>query len=121
VLRDLAQRVLVLHLGKVMEQASAAELLETPRHPCTRMLIAERGNMTGSQPGEVIEETPSGCVFRVRCPMADELCAREVPHLRRVGPTAHAACHYVEGTQDGTGPDYDKAHTGPWARRLATS
>jgi peptide/nickel transport system ATP-binding protein len=35
-------------------------------------------------------------VFRTRCPMADELCAREVPHLRKVGEASYAACHFVQ-------------------------
>ena len=49
-------------------------------------------------------DPPSGCVFRTRCPMADELCARETPHLRRVGEGSYAACHFVQDPASGELP-----------------
>ncbi|HUS24457.1 MAG TPA: oligopeptide/dipeptide ABC transporter ATP-binding protein [Candidatus Binatia bacterium] len=99
VVRHLSHRVLVMYLGKVVEQAPAAELFARPRHPYTRALLAARPGapadalLEGELPSPA--DPPSGCVFRTRCPMRDELCAREVPWLRRVGDQAHAACHYV--------------------------
>jgi oligopeptide transport system ATP-binding protein len=107
VVRHLCHRVLVMYLGRVMEQASAAELFAQPRHPYTRALLAA---VPGAGVGRPLPDAelpsplspPSGCVFRTRCPMADDLCAREVPYLRRVGERSHAACHYVQGGAPGT-------------------
>jgi oligopeptide transport system ATP-binding protein len=100
VVQQLCQRVLVMYLGRIVEQAAAAELFGRPRHPYTRAMLAA---VPGAADGAVLEgeppspaDPPSGCVFRTRCPMADELCAREVPHLRRVGERAYAACHFVQ-------------------------
>jgi oligopeptide transport system ATP-binding protein len=100
VVRQLCQRVVVMYLGRVMEQAPANEVFARPRHPYTRALIAAVPG-AGTQPpleGELPNpsDPPSGCVFRTRCPMADELCARETPHLRKVGEASYAACHFVQ-------------------------
>jgi len=100
VVQQLCRRVLVMYLGRVMEQATAAELFARPRHPYTRALLAAVPGRTPAVPleGELPNpsDPPSGCVFRTRCPMADELCARETPHLRRVGEGSYAACHFVQ-------------------------
>jgi len=106
VVRDLCHRVLVMYLGRVMEQAPAAELFARPRHPYTRALLAATpgaGALPTPLAGELPSpaDPPSGCVFRTRCPMADDLCAREAPYLRRVGERSHAACHYVQGGEPG--------------------
>jgi len=96
-----------MYLGRVMEQAPAAELFARPRHPYTRALLAAvpgpgvpPAPLAGELPSPA--DPPSGCVFRTRCPMADDLCAREAPYLRRVGERSHAACHYVQGGEAGT-------------------
>ena len=109
VVRQLCHRVLVMYLGRVMEQASSEELFGQPRHPYTRALLAAvpgsgaaREPLSGELPSPA--NPPSGCVFRTRCPMADDLCAREVPYLRRVAERSHAACHYVHGETAGGTP-----------------
>ena len=112
VVQQLCRRVLVMYLGRVMEQATSAELFARPRHPYTRALLAAvpRVEPDGSPPalleGELPSpaDPPSGCVFRTRCPMADELCARETPHLRRVGEGSYAACHFVQDPAAGKLP-----------------
>jgi oligopeptide transport system ATP-binding protein len=113
-LRDVTQRMLVLHLGKVMEQGSSHEVVDTAHHPCTRALLQAGGTLAGEATSAAA--ATSGCVFRVTCPMADEMCAREVPHLRRVGPTGHAACHYVEGVRDAATGEFENPRAE--ARRL---
>jgi oligopeptide transport system ATP-binding protein len=95
--REECHRVLVMYLGRVMEQGSSEELFAQPRHPYTRALVTG-APIEGEAPDPA--HPPGGCVFRTRCPMADELCAREVPYLRRVGESGHAACHYVQGALD---------------------
>ena len=100
VVRQICQRVLVMYLGRVMEQAPAEELFARPRHPYTRALLAAVPGPNGGVPLEgdlpSASDPPSGCVFRTRCLMADELCARETPHLRKVGEASYAACHFVQ-------------------------
>ncbi len=96
VLSALCQRVLVMSLGRVLEQGEVTEMFARPRHPYTRALLAT--DLQGERPDP--SNPPSGCVFRTRCAMADELCSRETPYLRRVSESGHAACHYVHGAAD---------------------
>jgi oligopeptide transport system ATP-binding protein len=122
VVRHLCQRALVMYLGRVMEQAPVDELFAQPRHPYTRALLASAGGAGAPEElaaGELPSpaDPPSGCVFRTRCPMADELCAREVPYLRRLGDRRHAACHYVQGEPDAPGAVLREGVTGA-ARRV---
>ncbi|MGQ0586123.1 MAG: oligopeptide/dipeptide ABC transporter ATP-binding protein [Gammaproteobacteria bacterium] len=108
VIQQACRRVLVMYLGRVMEQTTAEELFARPRHPYTRALLA---SMPGAEPGrhpvaldgEMPDplDPPSGCVFRTRCPMADDVCARDTPHLRKVGEGAYAACHFVQDPSEG--------------------
>jgi oligopeptide transport system ATP-binding protein len=99
-------RVLVLYLGRVMEIAGCDALFSACRHPYTRALIraapipdpvAARARRSAPLEGEIPSPlfAPSGCVFRTRCPMAIDRCAREVPMLRSVGDS-QVACHRAE-------------------------
>ncbi len=103
-------RVLVLYLGRVMETAGCDTLFSAARHPYTRALmraapipdpIAARKRRSAPLEGEVPSPlfAPSGCVFRTRCPMAVERCAREIPLLRQVGASL-VACHRAEEVDD---------------------
>jgi oligopeptide transport system ATP-binding protein len=106
VVRHLCQRVLVMYLGRIMEQADTAMLFRNPIHPYTRALLAsmpdddltrevdpEATMLEGTAPDPM--NPPPGCVFVTRCPMADQSCNRSVPSLRRVAHGGHAACHFV--------------------------
>lgn len=99
----LADRVLVLYLGRVMELAGARALYATPRHPYTQALLAAAPRpqtsprkapapLGGELPSPV--DVPAGCVFHTRCPFASERCQREVPALREVG-ASRVACHFA--------------------------
>jgi len=82
----------VMYLGRIMEEAPAAELFRAPLHPYSRALLAatpslrHRGAIVEPLEGEVpsIASPPSGCVFRTRCPMAQPACAESVPQLEPV-------------------------------------
>jgi oligopeptide transport system ATP-binding protein len=109
VVRHISHRVLVLYLGKVMEMARRDELYDLPRHPYTQALLSaapvpdpkiettkERIILEGDIPSPV--NPPSGCVFRTRCPKAQDKCAAEVPALEPRGATSGrlVACHFPD-------------------------
>jgi dipeptide transport system ATP-binding protein len=100
----IADEVLVMYLGKVVEQAPKAVLFGTPRHPYTRALLAStpridaaarqtRQVLTGELPSPL--HPPSGCAFHQRCPFAVARCAAEVPALEALGGAQFVACHRV--------------------------
>jgi peptide/nickel transport system ATP-binding protein len=108
VVQFLAQRVVVLYRGQVMEAGPVAAVTESPRHPFTQALVAaspvprpaeqaERRAVReslGVRTAAAVATTSGGCPFRQRCPLATELCAAERPALRRVGES-DVACHYA--------------------------
>ncbi len=105
VVRWFCSAVAVMYLGRIVEQGSAAELFERPRHPYTRMLCdaspvpdpARRGalpRMLGEIPSAAAP--PPGCHFHPRCPGATELCRREYPGWTKEGGGGFA-CHHPLG------------------------
>jgi oligopeptide/dipeptide ABC transporter ATP-binding protein len=99
--RALCDRVAVLYLVRVMEEASAEALFRDPRHPYTRALLSASPSRPGRARGPRIvlsgeipspAAPPSGCVFRTRCPHALPACADQVPDLRELAPGRRAAC-----------------------------
>lgn len=103
VVRQLSQRVLVLYMGRVMEQAPRADLFERPLHPYTRALLdsvpildpeRERARVVAPLRGETPSplNPPSGCVFRTRCPWAQARCAETVPPLESADAGRQVAC-----------------------------
>jgi oligopeptide/dipeptide ABC transporter ATP-binding protein len=101
VVRSLCERVIVLYLGRVMEQGLAADILHAPRHPYTQALLSavpsldaigrrRRVVLAGDPPNPATP--PSGCVFRTRCPIAIAACAETRPKLQPVGRDHAVAC-----------------------------
>jgi oligopeptide/dipeptide ABC transporter ATP-binding protein len=104
VVEDLADRVLVMYTGKLVETGSAAELFREPRHPYTRGLLsstlrlgAGRDAPLGGIPGTVPDllALPAGCTFRPRCPIAVPGCGAAFPPLEPMGPGRLCACFRV--------------------------
>jgi oligopeptide/dipeptide ABC transporter ATP-binding protein len=104
IVRHLCHRVMVMYLGRVVEEGPARTLFATPAHPYTRALIsatpklrpAERQQrilLSGDPPSP--SNPPSGCAFRTRCPHAVAKCAGAVPRLRPLGDLK-VACHRAE-------------------------
>lgn len=103
VVRHMADRIGVLYLGRLVEEADAATLFETPKHPYTKMLLdaAPRMDAFGREveppKGEIPDpiDPPRGCAFHPRCPIATDICSAERPISRQVGQSL-VACHLAE-------------------------
>lgn len=100
VVAGLADRVVVMYAGRVVEQGRVDDIFERARHPYTRGLLAAmprlgsgRSTLTqipGSPPNPAA--LPPGCAFHPRCSFAIDACRGDVPALVEVGPGHHAAC-----------------------------
>ncbi|MGO4725089.1 MULTISPECIES: ABC transporter ATP-binding protein [unclassified Inquilinus] len=105
VVRHLCDRVVVMYLGRVMEEGPAEAVFAAPSHPYTRALISAtpqlrqdrrtgRILLAGDPPSP--SNPPSGCVFRTRCAHARPACAEAVPELRPFGEGRRVACLRAE-------------------------
>jgi oligopeptide/dipeptide ABC transporter ATP-binding protein len=105
VVRYLADTIGVMYLGKLVEIGPADAVYGAPAHPYTRGLIdavpipdpvLEKQRDTVAVRGELPSpiDPPSGCRFRTRCPLAQDICAEIEPPLRSFGGGHRAACHF---------------------------
>jgi len=106
VVRHVGDRVAVMYLGRIVEEAPTDELFTNPRHPYTQGLlravprlvpgrVSEAAGVVGDPPSPI--DLPSGCRFHPRCPIAQEpLCSTNDPALAGAPDAAHvAACHFA--------------------------
>ena len=102
VVEYLCDRILVMYLGKVMENAPYASLYGDPKHPYTQALLSaapvsdprrkkNRIILTGDVPSPI--NPPSGCRFHTRCPQCMDICRVEEPAFVNFGEGREAACH----------------------------
>jgi oligopeptide/dipeptide ABC transporter ATP-binding protein len=102
VVRQIADRVAVMYLGQIVEEAPTDALFERPLHPYTRVLRASAPLpdptipwhppvLPGDPPSPLA--IPSGCRFHPRCPIAEARCRVEPPALRALAPGHRVACH----------------------------
>jgi len=103
VIADIADRVIVMYGGQIVEQAPVKELFRRPRHPYTRALLKTVPSVRGERAArlQVIEGQPPilagapvACPFRARCTHAFDRCGAENPARRPVGPGHDVACHF---------------------------
>ena len=103
--RYLADRVLVMYAGHVVEEGAAEDVLQRPKHPYTQLLVsavpdprAELGLADARDVGEppkVVNPKP-GCRFRPRCPLAVGECETVTPALRKLADGRRVACHVAD-------------------------
>ena len=105
VVRHLADRVVIMYLGRVVESAPADEIFARPNHPYTQALLASEPKLEVKKrvfipvKGEIPSplNPPSGCHFHPRCPFAMPQCASVKPVLREIAPSHFSACHLNDG------------------------
>jgi oligopeptide/dipeptide ABC transporter ATP-binding protein len=108
VVRHIADRVIVMYLGRLVELASAADTYREPMHPYTASLLSavpipdpdsqrQRIILSGDVPNP--RTPPPGCPFHPRCPhpKMNERCRSEVPELHQIQPDHWVACHHADG------------------------
>jgi peptide/nickel transport system ATP-binding protein len=103
VVRNIADRVAVMYLGRIVEEASSDVIFHAPLHPYTKALVSSVPVPGKALKGRVIlqgeppnpAKRPSGCAFHPRCPLAADICRTSVPSLREVAAGRTAACHMV--------------------------
>jgi peptide/nickel transport system ATP-binding protein len=103
--RYVADRVLVMYAGHLVEDGPIEEVIQRPKHPYTQLLLsavpdprAPLGAADAADVGEppkVVDPKP-GCRFLARCPFAIEACETITPTLRDIGPGRRVACHVAE-------------------------
>jgi peptide/nickel transport system ATP-binding protein len=108
VVAETAERVMVMYAGRKVEEASAKQLFNSPKHPYTRGLLAAVPKLGSSLLGDVgrLAEIPGlvpslhsrieGCVFASRCAHVTDLCRKFPPGLEEKAPQHFAACHFSE-------------------------
>jgi peptide/nickel transport system ATP-binding protein len=104
VARYMADRILVMYAGKVMEMGRTTDMLASPRHPYTQALLSasmleqrwtEETELEGDPPSPI--DPPPGCRFNPRCPYVAPICRTEEPPLIETGGGHPAACHLLTG------------------------
>jgi peptide/nickel transport system ATP-binding protein len=100
--RYVADRLIIMYAGRIAEQGPSEEVLASPRHPYTQLLLsavpdpraplAVGAETDRGEPPRVIDPTP-GCRFRWRCPLAIDECHQVTPELSQLAPDHDVACH----------------------------
>jgi peptide/nickel transport system ATP-binding protein len=101
IVHHVADRILIMYLGRIVESGPTDALFAAPAHPYTRALLAEVPRLDDRRrrfrpvEGEIPSplDPPAGCHFHPRCPHAMPRCRAEAPALRAVAPGRYAACH----------------------------
>ena len=108
VVADVADRIVVMYAGRLVEKAEVHELYASPAHPYTRGLLEsiprldQKGQTLaaiGGLPPNLMR-IPPGCPFNPRCRMAQGVCRTDLPPLREIRPGRFSACHFAEEVID---------------------
>jgi peptide/nickel transport system ATP-binding protein len=100
--RHMSDRVAIMYLGRIVEEAATDEIFERPHHPYTRFLLDTVPNLdhpkrdrvaaTVDMPSPI--DPPPGCAYNPRCPLATDICRTDAPEVRYVGD-ASVRCHHA--------------------------
>lgn len=105
VVAELCQRVVVMYLGQIVEEAEVKDLFHRPLHPYTKGLIASIPQMDGDRSQKLhviegsvpsLENVPNGCRFAGRCKFATELCLEKAPELEEKGNGRKVRCWHAD-------------------------
>jgi oligopeptide/dipeptide ABC transporter ATP-binding protein len=106
VVAAMADDVMVMYAGKMVEHGPVAQIFDAPQHPYTQGLLRSVVRLEDS-PEEPLQpipglppdlaDLPTGCSFRARCPLAQDICSRSYPTLRRTAGGQQVACHLAAG------------------------
>ncbi|MCU0586370.1 MAG: hypothetical protein MUC46_09970 [Desulfobacterales bacterium] len=113
VIAETAARVVVMYAGKVVEEASAVGIFETPLHPYTAGLLASIPRIDQRQARKqrlteikgvvpIPSQLPAGCAFHPRCPRVMAICSRQAPELKRTAD-GHRVTPEADGRRAGRG------------------
>lgn len=104
VVAEVADRIVVMYAGRIVESADAHSLYEQPGHPYTEGLMRSipRLDLKGQELDSIkglppnLMNIPPGCPFHPRCPRAEDKCGEQVPEYHRLGLGRVSACHFAE-------------------------
>ena len=111
VIRSVSDRVIVMYLGKIVEEAPTDELFKNPVHPYTQALLSaipvpdtrrKRDVLVLSGDVPSPSNPPSGCRFHTRCRFAEDVCEKTEPQLKEIKTGHWAACHFSDEIMSGT-------------------
>ena len=111
VIRSISDRVIVMYLGKIVEEAPTDELFKNPVHPYTQALLSaipvpdtrrKRDVLVLSGDVPSPSNPPSGCRFHTRCRFAENVCEKTEPQLKEIKTGHWAACHFSDEIMSGT-------------------
>ena len=111
VVAETCDRVIVMYLGQIVEEANAKELFTNPFHPYTRGMMLSIPQMTDDKPERLfvikgtvplLSQIPAGCRFAPRCEYATERCRKEMPPLREMENGHKVRCFLERGCANGT-------------------
>ena len=106
---QVVDRLAVMYSGQLLEIASVEDMFSAPAHPYSEILIDSVPTLTERKPMRINEgithdprNSPSGCIFRLRCPFAMPVCAETRPPMVEVRPDQLVACHLWQKDENGS-------------------
>ena len=114
VISQVADRIVIMYAGKIVEYGTKENIFKTPLHPYTEALLKAVPKLTDKDDQELymikgmvpdLVQEPKGCLFAPRCPYAKDICYTAEPGLAQL-PTGKVYCHRYDGNKAGKGAAY---------------
>jgi peptide/nickel transport system ATP-binding protein len=106
---QMTTKMAVMYAGNIVEIAPTNQIFEMPLHPYTKLLLSAVPSLTERKPLHKMDgithdprNPPSGCIFRLRCPIATTICAEQRPFLQKINSEkrGQVACHHHDAVVD---------------------